>query len=341
MHGAVGAVVSEETSIGAPGRGGRFAGALAFLIALMISLPAQAQMAGPPMNTQNMRGAMPGQMANPMMMPNNNGKNGNMNGGMGNNTNGMNGMNGNMGGTMMNPSMRMPYMQRMPNQGGGATPPSGQRTTPSFVGLTRSEASALAAQYGLAAAFDGSTSENARVASQAPEAGVLIFRSAMPIRFQMEAQASRPPAQTPAPAGAAPEPQAASPAPPEQAAPLPSAPPAAAAKPAPARTLTTPPATPATPPRNWWILAAIAAGLAGAMWLLFGWRKKPEPAGFNTPPAGGMAQLATQIVSTGLAEATVSLGGAAAPRFELRYVVEHDAHSDQIGISVGGGKDGG
>ena len=77
------------------------------------------------------------------------------------------------------------------------------------------------------------------------------------------------------------------------------------------------------------------------MWLIFGMRKKPEPAGFSTPPAGGMAQLVTQIVSTGLAEATVSLGGASAPHFELSYVVEHDPQSDQVGISVGGGKDGG
>ena len=82
-------------------------------------------------------------------------------------------------------------------------------------------------------------------------------------------------------------------------------------------------------------------GLAGTIWALFGKRWKPEPVGFDTPPAGGMAQLATQIVSSGLAEATVSLGGASAPHFELSYVVEHDPQSDQVGISVGGGKDGG
>ena len=82
-------------------------------------------------------------------------------------------------------------------------------------------------------------------------------------------------------------------------------------------------------------------GLAGTIWALLGKRWKPEPVGFDTPPAGGMAQLATQIVSSGLAEATVSVEGAAAPRFELRYVVEHDEQADEIGISVGGGKDGG
>jgi hypothetical protein len=52
-------------------------------------------------------------------------------------------------------------------------------------------------------------------------------------------------------------------------------------------------------------------------------------------------QLEHYIVSTGLAEAAVSVGGAAMPRFELRYVVERDEQSDGIGISVGGGKDGG
>jgi hypothetical protein len=279
-------------------------------------------------------------MANPMMMPNtmpsNNGMNGNMGGGM-------NGMNGNMGGTMMNPSM--PYMQRMPSQ--GAAPSSSQRTTPSFVGLTRSEASALAAQYGMTAAFDGSTSENARVASQAPEAGALIFRSGMPIRFQMEMRASPPPAQMPQPA---PETQAAPPTPAQAAAPAasptvspaapaaqPSIPPAAPAKPAPAAALAPPP--PAAPSRNWWILAAVAAALAGGLWALLGKRRKP--AGFNNPPAAGMAQLAAQIVSTGLTEANVSLAGAAAPRLELSYVVERDPQSDQIGISFGGGGHGG
>src|SRR6185437_5988938 len=125
--------------------------------------------------------------ANTSMMPNNGGNTG-----------------GNMGGTMMNPNagMRMPYGPRMPNPGGAAAPSSGRGLTPSFVGMTRDEASALAEQYGLAAAFDGSTDVNARVASQAPEAGVLIFRTAMPIRFQMEAPASRPPPQTAAPAAA-------------------------------------------------------------------------------------------------------------------------------------------
>jgi hypothetical protein len=341
--------MSEQTSTYAPGCGGSFAGVaaiLALVIALLICLPAQAQMAGPPATSRT----MPGQMANPMMTPNSNmmpnngtGMGGNMNGGMGNNAGGMN---GNMGGTMMNPAngMRMPYMQRMPNPGGTAAPSSGRRLTPSFVGMTRNEASALAEQYGLVAAFDGATSEDARVAGQAPEAGVLIFRAAMPIRFQMEAPASRPPSQT---AAAAPEPQAASPPPAQQtptAAPTaspPTTPAAAPAKPAPARSVAPPPAAPIAPSHNWWTLLAIAVALAGTIWALFGRRWKPDPARFNSPLADGMAQLATQIVSSGLAEASVSLGGASAPRFELCYVVEHGEQPDQIGISVGGGKNGG
>src|SRR6202000_1250237 len=106
--------------------------------------------------------------------------------------------------------------------------------------------------------------------------------------------------------------------------PPPSTPTAAPAKPAPARVAAPPPAPPVTPSRNRWALLAIAAGLAGAMWPLLGMRKKTEPVapGFNSPPAGGMAQLATQVVSNGLAEAAVSLGGARAPRLELRYIVE-------------------
>jgi hypothetical protein len=87
----------------------------------------------------------------------------------------------------------------------------------------------------------------------------------------------------------------------------------------------------------------MAAGLAGALWALLGLRKLPEPVAprFNDLPAGATAHLTTRIVSTGLAEAAVSVEAAPAPRFELRYVVERAGQTDGISISVGGGKDGG
>jgi hypothetical protein len=350
MHGAVG--VSEQTSIYAPGRGGRFAGvtaaAAALLIVLLICLPARAQMA-PPAGPQNMQGAMPGRVTNPMMMPNTNpnmmpNTGGGMNGGMG----------GNTGGRMSNPAagMQMPddyYMRPMRGPGQPAAPSTSRRTTPSFVGMTRSQASALAGQYGLVPAFDGADSDDALVASQAPEAGTLIFRTAMPVRFQMQARAPLPPPQTAAPAEPVqPTPVQPTPAQPQTAQPTPtagaptsppSAPTAAPARPAPARALTPPPAPPGS--RNWWILLAIAAGLAGAMWALLGRRKTPKPTGFNDPQTGATARLTTRIVSTGLAQAAVSVEAAPAPRFELRYVVERAGQADGISISVGGGMDDG
>jgi hypothetical protein len=87
----------------------------------------------------------------------------------------------------------------------------------------------------------------------------------------------------------------------------------------------------------------MAAGLAGAMWALLGMRKAKERIApdFNKPPAGAAASLTTQIVSDGLTEAAVAVAAAPAPRFELRYVVEHAAQSDGIGISLGGGEHGG
>ena len=355
MHGAVG--VSEQTSIYAPGRGGRFAGvtaaAAALLIVLLICLPARAQMA-PPARPQNMQGAMPGRI-NPMMMPNTNpnmmpNTGGGMNGGMGN------GMGGNTGGRMSNPAagMQMPDdydMRRMRDPGQPAAPSTSRRTTPSFVGMTRSQASALAGQYGLVPAFDGADSDDALVASQAPEAGTLIFRTAMPVRFQMQARAPLPPPQTAAPAEPVqPTPVQPTPEQPQTAQPTPtagaptsppSAPTAAPARPAPARALTPPPAPAPPRSRNWWILLAIAAGLAGAMWALLGRRKTPKPTGFNDPQTGATARLTTRIVSTGLAQAAVSVEAAPAPRFELRYVVERAGQPDGISISVGGGMDDG
>jgi hypothetical protein len=325
------------------------------LIALLISLPAYAQMA-PPAASQTMQGGMPGRVTNPMMMPNSNPMMPNANPNMMPNTGGT--MGRSTSGRMNSPAdeAEMPdYLRRMPNPGEPATPSSGRRTTPSFVGMTRSQASALAQQYGLVPAFDGATSDDAHVVSQAPEAGVLIFRTAMPVRFEMRAPAPRPTSQTPAPIMPAQATPTAAPPPPTPAQATPTAAPAApsatptaaAARPAPptsppARSLMPPPPPPAAPPRNWWVLAAIAAGLAGTLWALFGRRRtqKPVAPSFNHPEAGSMARLATQIVGTGLAEATVSVAAATAPHFELRYVVEHGEQPDGM-VTVGGGEDGG
>ena len=63
-----------------------------------------------------------------------------------------------------------------------------QQHIPNFVGLMRSEASALGRQYGLEPLFDGATSRDARVTSQLPEAGTPIIRAGMPVRLQMEAR---------------------------------------------------------------------------------------------------------------------------------------------------------
>jgi beta-lactam-binding protein with PASTA domain len=59
---------------------------------------------------------------------------------------------------------------------------------PNFVGLTRSDASALAQRYGVEPAFDGAMNKDARVASQSPDVGTPIFPAGMPIRLQMEAR---------------------------------------------------------------------------------------------------------------------------------------------------------
>jgi beta-lactam-binding protein with PASTA domain len=60
---------------------------------------------------------------------------------------------------------------------------------PNFVGLVRGQANALAQQYGLTPFFDGATSDDARVGSQAPEVGMQISAVGMPVRLRMDAQA--------------------------------------------------------------------------------------------------------------------------------------------------------
>ena len=60
---------------------------------------------------------------------------------------------------------------------------------PNFVGLTHGEASALAQQYGLTPFFDGATSNDARVGSQAPEVGMQVSAVGMPVRLRMDAPA--------------------------------------------------------------------------------------------------------------------------------------------------------
>jgi hypothetical protein len=96
--------------------------------------------------------------------------------------------------------------------------------------------------------------------------------------------------------------------------------------------------------RNWLLLLAIAAGLAGGTWWIL--RKPPDP----SPKPNGlqtatMAGLTTRTVSAGLVGATVSIHAADVPRFEIRYVMECDARprpdATRIVISVDGGEDGG
>jgi hypothetical protein len=319
--------VSEKKSAGAAGRALTI---LALLITLLISagLPARAQLraAAPPprvttpapvqtFNPNMLQNFNPGMMSNPAPTPN------------------------------LNPSM-------VPNPGGGGvpqapnggTPSRGRALLPSFIGLNRSQAITLAQQYDLAPAFDGSTSNDALVARQAPEPGVLIFRTAMPVRFQMRAPAAPTPAPQPTPAAAAPTPAPTEP----TAAPTTPAPPAAEPTPA------TPAAAPARPVQpitpvpvptsdNWWILLAIAVGLAGVASALLGRRPDIPPRivpRFNELQTGSMAQLATQTLSTGLAGATVSIQAAGTRRFQLRYVLERNAQPVGVAISVEGGPDG-
>jgi hypothetical protein len=64
----------------------------------------------------------------------------------------------------------------------------------------------------------------------------------------------------------------------------------------------------------------------------------------NDPQPGNMARLVTQTVSTGLAGSTVTVQAADTRRFEIRYVLEHDARpgsaTTQIAISAEGADDG-
>src|SRR5262249_18586959 len=92
-----------------------------------------------------------------------------------------------------------------------------QLRVPNFIGLTPSDARALAEQSGLGPVFRGAPSRKARVGSQSPRFGTLIDPAGNLVRLQMEAPpTSVPPAPTtalPAPTTAPPAPTTAPPAP--------------------------------------------------------------------------------------------------------------------------------
>ena len=225
---------------------------------------------------------------------------------------------------------------------------------PDFVGRTRSDASALAQQYGLEPVFGGATGSDAHVGSQIPGSGTL-FRAGAPIQLRMEAPPPPPPAPVVAPPPPPPAPVVAPPPtqPAPQQTPAPP-PPAPVGTPPPPLPPTSAPSTPVVapppppPPLNWLLLLAIAAGFAGGTWWIF--HKPPPPPDhialkFNDPQTGNMAGLTTRTVSAGLVGTTVSIHAADAPRFEIRYAMTGDARprpdATRIVISADGGEDGG
>lgn len=268
-----------------------------------------------------------------------------------------------------------------------AAPEPQPQHVPDFVGHTRSEASAMAPQYGLVPAFNGPPSDDALVTRQSLEAGTPIFHVGTQILLQIEAQGPPPTPATPPQTKPAP-PQQTEPAPPQQTKPEPPsqtepAPPPQT-KPAPPQH--TKPVKPQqrkkTPQRrttsscvsrdliswlmpgqaanltcpdsktnNWLTLLAIIAALAAATWALL--RKPPPPIPNRTdlrtkgptPPQHSLtAQLVTQTISTGIAAITASVHAVDARRFDIRYVMEHDARpraeAIRITISGDGGDDG-
>jgi beta-lactam-binding protein with PASTA domain len=245
---------------------------------------------------------------------------------------------------------------------------------PDFVGRTRSEASALAPQYGLVPAFDGPPSDDAVVTSQSLAAGTPIFHVGTHVQLRIEAQEPPPgsaptqqttpgtgqqtttastqqttPAQQTTERTTPASTQQTTPAAGQQTKTAPTqqttkrTTPSCASRDLISWLTATPeqaglPTCPASSTQNWLTLLAIIAALAGGTWAIFRRLWPPDPPEPIGPRFDGpppiTAQLVTQTISTGLAAMTASVHAADAPRFDIRYVMARDARPRPDAITI-------